>query len=364
MDELQIAAITEPLGGGQGSIDAKNHDTNDQARERAEQAVTYYEEVPAGRPVGCIDGRSVLETIDGQESLIGPKTAGGSAISGLFAYAMEGQIDNLDDAYTGLARVVTQLEEHGEAPARFHIDADHKEEVFSELNKAREKFQEMSSLEFFIDAVISDDTIPAGTGCGMGDQFTGAVSTMADRPRTFKRDGVEITETVEDVQARLEFMKTYTSAITSEAFEEATFVQQVENATSITDSSALNGFNEMKALIIVDRVLRDAGVENGVFGRLEVLATSDEGVHGHVEDGILLGKRKGLVFNLTKYNQETGGSYFSYEEWVKHPIAQAISTGISDYEATVQRNAQAIDSANVAAAFQLTNGSQRVIITE
>ncbi len=362
--ETQILAVTDALGQGQGAIHVKHEDTQQEAEARAETVLNYYENVPAGRPVGCIDGRDVLETIDGDVSELGPKTAGGSAISGLYARAMEGHISTITDAYSNLASVIDMLEEQGEAPARFHIDADNKDKVFSALEMARTEFSDVSSIDDFISAVITNEHIPAGTGCGMGDQFKGAVSCMARQPRTYKRGDQEITETTEEATMRLAFMRSSTQAISSDTFDDSVFDSQVENATAMVEAGALNEFNELKALIIADRVLLDAGVEGGVYKRLEVLGTSDEGVHGHDEDGVTIMKTKGKVFNVSRYFQETGDRYFSYEQWIKHPIAQTISTGIEDYESSVSRNAQAIDASNVAAYFQLSDGSPRIILAE
>lgn len=118
----------------------------------------------------------------------------------------------------------------------------------------------------------------------------------------------------------------------------------------------------MKALIVAHRALTEQGVEGGVLSRTEVLATSDEGVHGHVEEAIVVIKPADMTVDQTALFNETGRQVFTYNHSLSRDIAQATTADLNDIEAAQKPVQQAVTAANAAGAFQLTTGTQRAII--
>lgn len=230
------------------------------------------------------------------------------------------------------------------------------------LKRSEEEFADLTDINDFINAVMAMEFDDEGTGCGMDDQLVGATSNMARVSRTYKNDGVEQTETPEQVEARLEFVQSVSAAIEGDAFDTDIFEQQVENATAKVEAGYLDDWAGIKALMVAHRVLRDRGVEGGALSRIEVLQTSDEGVHGHVEEAIVVVKPKDVTVDQTALANETGRQVFTYNHAVSYDIARATTADLNDIEAAQKPMQQGVTTANVAGAFQLTNGTQRAII--
>lgn len=195
--------VTPELGKGYGGIDSPNRMTDKEANVFAELVRNQFiVTVEVGTPAGCIDGRGVLHNLDGSESKVGMKTAGGSAVSALVARELTTPYDSEANVYVNFATGIRQLEV-AKKPTRFHIDQDHEEFVMSMLKQSEEKFAGITDLKEFVDAVTAWEFDDDGTGCGMDDQLTGAVSNMARVPRTYKdENGVVQTETPEQVETR------------------------------------------------------------------------------------------------------------------------------------------------------------------
>lgn len=114
--------------------------------------------------------------------------------------------------------------------------------------------------------------------------------------------------------------------------------------------------------MLADWTLRQRGEANGVYPRLEVLETTDQGVHGHVEDLVGVNKRHGTSLNQTKYDQQTGKMMFWYDQWLANITASTVKDAGGDSSAQQESLAQAVTEANVAGTFQLIDGSQRAVI--
>lgn len=92
------------------------------------------------------------------------------------------------------------------------------------------------------------------------------------------------------------------------------------------------------------------------------MATSEEGVHGHVEEAIVVVKPKDTTVDQTALVQQTGRQVFTYNHSVSFDIAQALAGDLNDIEAAQKPIQQGVTTANVAGAFQLVTGTQRAII--
>lgn len=349
--------ITPELRSGYGGIYAVNRMNDDEAQERAAGTRSHMVEVHKGVGCGCIDGRCVLHTLDKEESLVGPKTAGGIAITTLGAMELAGAFES-GSVYSHFAHVIDILEDDGDTPVRFHIDADHEDEVERTIVAARKKLDGTTSMDDIINKLLQLD-VPSGTGCGMDDQLAPAFSNMARVERTYKdENGVEQIETQAKVEARLEYMRSIAGAIKDSVFSEEIFEQHVAQATKLVESNHFSQWDSMRALILADVVLQNRGVKNGVFSRLEVLETSEAGVHGHVEDLICVNKRRDTTLDQNAYFHETGFMVFWFDEWLSEDVAETATSN----EAIQRSVSQGVTSINVAGAFQLTDGTQRAVI--
>jgi hypothetical protein len=366
-DPMQVQyAVTPPLEVGYGKIAAANQMNNDQAHEFAKETRNYIEETSLAAGCGCIDGRCVLHTLDGHESKLGPKTAGGIEITTLLSMEMSNAFNDGKSVYSHAVRVIDVLED-GNMPIRFHIDADHEEGVFGAISKYRDEFAEVQNIDDFVMAIeeleLTDAEKALGTGCGMSDQLQGAASNMARLPRKYTDlAGNEQTESSEEVEQRLSFIKGTSAAIDGSGFSEEVFEHHVDKATELLESGFFKGWSSLKMLVLADRILAERGLGDGVMSRLEVLETSKQGVHGHVEDLISVTKAPGYTINQTKLYRETGKQVFTYDQWIARPVANATVGSLTNSEALEQSVAQGFTEVNVAGAYQLTNGTQRAAI--
>lgn len=358
--QLQYA-VTEELRVGIGKIGAVNRLNSDEAEEVARDMREDVEEVELGTGCGCIDGRCVVHLLDGEESKNGPSTAGGVTISALMAMELTDAFNGRGNVYDHLSRTINMLEDGQNGVVRFHIDSDHEDEVKNFLLETRDVTDEMTTTRELIDYLIGID-VPTSTGCGMDDQLEGASANMAAVPRTYEKDGEKHTETEEEVMARLEAIKGLAAAVKADKFSEAEFDAHVATMTALVEKGHFNQWNSRKALALADRILRDRGVENGIFPRLEVLETSDEGVHGHVEDVIGVNKREGTSLNQTNYVRRTGRMAFWYDEWVADKVGKICTRTQEDSASRLASISQGITETNMAGAYQLIDGTQRAVI--
>jgi len=229
LDPMQLQVVVTPeLGFGIGSLGAANRMSDEEAQEQATDIRNnYLVRVQTGTPAGCMDGREVVSTLDGQMLEHGYKTAGGSQITGTLAYEVQGYFEDEKTPFHGLARTINLIEDEGTTGVRFHISEGHKPTVEKTLISVREELREVHDIDEFIDRVMAMD-LPSATGCGMDDECTGAAKNMARMPRTYKlADGSEYTETQEEADQRIDTIKATTKAINPE-FSEETFDDQVD----------------------------------------------------------------------------------------------------------------------------------------
>lgn len=362
-DPTQLGfTVTPELNRGYGRISAANRMNDEEAQEAAVEARAYIESVSDGAPCGCIDGRCVLHALNGEASELGPKTAGGAAVSTLLGMELDASFPDTSSVYSDFAHVITTLEDDGKLPVRFHIDADHEAKVKDIILQFRKELSDVVELEDFLAKVAEAELKISGSGCGMNDQLVGATSRVADTPgRYMGIDGIERSETAEEVADRLTFLKATGAAVQGSSFNEELFDIQARRATVLRDGK-FKDWDSLKALLVADRVLGSRGVKDGVMSRLEVLETSNKGVHGHVEDLALFILRLGTTFNQSKYYQETGKQAFTYDVWVSDLIAHAGAASLADTTARYEGIRQAVTIVNLGGAYQLIDGTQRAVI--
>jgi hypothetical protein len=361
--QLQIAAITPELGVGYGRISAANRMTDHEANEAAREARNHCVVYEIGTPVGCMDGRPFITTLSGGEAKVGPKTGGGSAETALFAYEVENAFDGDGDIYDHIVRTIDILEDGGKAPVRFHVDSDHAPDVKRTILKFREELADVQDPEDFLDKIREAEIKDNGTGCGMGDQFRGAMSNMARLPRTYlDQDNQAHTETDKQMESRLESIKALTEAVEGTSFSNEKFEQHVARATELMQSGFLDNLQSIKLLIVADRILRDRGDQDGVLPRIDVLESTNQGVHGHIEDLFVIFKTdEPIAFDATSYYSATKRQAFSYNMSLRQPIA-AGAGALSNNHSVTTGVMQGCTEANIAGAFQLINGTQRAVI--
>lgn len=356
-DSQLTAVITEELGAGYGKIAANNILNNEQAQESAQESIRYIQTVEVNDGCGCVDGRCVIHTIDGKESKVGPKTIGGIAISTLFASELAGIFDDRGDVYSHLVDIINRLEDSLPGSVRFHIDADNESTVKQTIDNFRVDAKESDQLGSVVSRLYELDA-PNQSGCGMDDQMLPAFSNMSSIPRKFDRGGQIISETDQQVKERLLFIKNTTRAIEGDEFSEINFDAHVKIATELSYNMHFEEWNSLKVLLLADWTLRQRGEADGIYPRLEVLKTTDEGVHGHIEDLVGVNKRPNTSLNQTSYVQQAKKMMFWYDQWLANTIADSVTDNTTKQKSL----SQAVTEANVAGTFQLIDGSQRAVI--
>jgi|GEM_PF-5745573 len=355
--------VTPELGYGLGALTSPDHKMSDEvANEKAEVMHRYVERVSLDAPCGCMDGRCALHLLDGSESLVKSSLAGGGAISSLVSMELNDVFKDGGDVYDHMVTTVNMLEGRNES-VWFHVDSKNAPRILELILEKREEYANLSFAEF-MKALKADNKIKSGTGCAMALELEGVVSSLANRPRTYKdHDEVERIETAEQVTKRLDFARYLTKAMMPKTYgddNDAIFDWHVARATQMVDEEHFKLWDDAKILVLVDRILRDRGVENGVLGRIDVLDASA----GHIESFIDIELEPGETLNQTRYTKETESQAFSIDPWKGDVLANKLTQTISgDPEKQKKELAQGIVEANVAGAIHLADGTHRGVLS-
>jgi len=365
MTEVNVE-VTSELGYGYGKIDAPIIEDSE-ARERAEQLKKYLVPVDDFAPRGCIDGRKVLQTMAGHESVIGPKLAGGNTTSALVAMELSDFFQDDKSALEHFARSAWLLERKNK-PIRFHTDSTNYQNIEDALAMFTAELDEPMSLEDFTQLVDKTDfekllgRRELKTGCGALDGLPRSIANLSRVPLEFVDDdtGDKTYETDDEVVERLSFIEAG-SRMMEDDFNAETFQSQVDRATKLVESGHFDGWSSIKVALILEKVLRSLDSTDSVLDRYEVLENDHHGFHGHTEWGVAANKIPGMTIDSTRYARETGLQVFAPDIWLADIDSAALASGPNQ---TTQQKvlAQGMKANQVATYVMLGNGSQRAIL--
>jgi hypothetical protein len=314
--ENQLLDITfsEPIGSGYGDIHAPEISV-DQASSLAENMRGYFETVPEGTPGGCIDGRHSVELLN-NEQLVEPRpgVAGGAGVTAMGMAELEGYFgeSNMSPAErfsTLVERLELEVPGKKVIKAGGHLDED----------------------------AVENSFIEGKTGCGAADKLVANLTLLSKANITFTNsEGIQLTETDEDVRIRIRTVKQLTAAVVQESgyYDYDNFSSVVEGivlaATEITQQKKLDGWNG----VIMKKDLADRGGD-----RLVVLDTKAGGVHGHTEKAVLFNFKDRSTFNQDKFFDHTlesdgvGSEIFDVDVWYIRDIADVLANSPDEQQA-------------------------------
>lgn len=148
------AAILDPINFGGGDLHAAD-ETYEQAAQTVEQVKNYLVETTKHAPGQCIDGRCCVQTEAGGETVLGPKVAGGPALTALAATELVGgYFDETMTAEDKTGIVLSLLEKAGMKSGAHRTKA-----------AAQNKF-------------VNPTTGFEQTGCGAGEKFIHSLTAL------------------------------------------------------------------------------------------------------------------------------------------------------------------------------------------
>jgi hypothetical protein len=358
-----MVQVTPELGVGYGSIDTASI-TDQEAESRAEILRDYLTKVNPQAGCGCIDGRCLLHTMAGKEALPGPKLGGGHAITSLFALELDDYFRDNGTALEHFTRTAWLLERAANngkgSPIRFHTDSDTFTVIQATLKDYEDELSNIQTLSEFIAAVEAADLSGKKTACGMNDSLESAFTNMSSLPKEIQIDGLRRLETSEEVDRRLGFIRSITEAL-ADNFDEQTFKSHIARATKLTKAGHFKNWHSLQALLAAEKVLRDLNSDDSILDRIDVLQSTNQGVHGHIEWAVVGNKLPGLTLDSTHYTRDTGLQVFTVDIWKAYDTAPIFAVP-GDQRQHTQNVAQGMIAAQPAGYVSLGAGKQRGII--
>lgn len=352
MPTLQVLAVTQPLGGGMGSVAPEFPTTMTESEAHAASLAEITKAVELGTPGGCIDGRVALSMLNGAEVKAGLKSAGANGITSYYGLEVTGFFSADSTPLRNFGHVVYDLEENGK-PVGFHTDDKKAEPLKKTILGIRDRVAGMSSEEafVFIEDLTPEELEMDATGCGASDALQGVNGKLSRCPQT-KPDGT--LETAEEVEARIEGAYALSGALAGEPVDRETFDTAVSRATELDEAGYFKAWNSVKALLVADVVLTLRGVGDGVLGRIQVLKDDGKGVHGHNESHIDVIMEDDKTLETKDIEETTGKKDFVVNA---KQVAQQVAH-------TFNHPAAAVGAVmyQVGTKTQLTTGEQRGII--
>jgi hypothetical protein len=329
LDAMRIKCIvTEPLGFGNGMIDAgyvENPETE------AEKVREFIKPINNGVPSGCIDGRKVLWTLDRNNNVeLRPCVAGGAGITAYAAAELVGLFSDYDKTSPAerYELTVEMLECRTDNTSHSVVPGGHCDQgaLTSNFNEGK-------------------------TGCGAADQFAINIANLGDTPIIYTdKEGIVHTETNEEIARRLSFIKSTLIAILGELFDEVAYSEMIVRAGELNHNGT---FDKWSGVSMIE-VLRKRGDRT-----ITVLEDDHRGVHGHREWLVAVNMIPETTIDQNAYSAASDDKQvFDVDGWYIGKLADSLTDDKNTWLALRQAGL----AYQLGTYYTLANGTQRAAI--